>query len=199
MSASPKTWRRIALVAIAALAGLLIYENRPERLSFRRVADPEGILREVRPLKELVTVRYSIQKVAGLQENKVPVGSESILLIVQAQVLGGVDLAQMKAGDLKMDAQHRVEMKLPPAKILHINLDEKNTQVWDRSKTWWTPWVPYNNNLEKQARLAALESIRKEALEMGILLEAQVNAQNLIRALLHPLGVEQIAFRQTQS
>ena len=199
MRASPKTWRRIALVAIAALAGLLIYENRPERLSFRRVADPEGILREVRPLKELVTVRYSIQKVAGLQENKVPVGSESILLIVQAQVLGGVDLAQMKAGDLKMDAQHRVEMKLPPARILHINLDEKNTQVWDRSKTWWTPWVPYNNNLEKQARLAALESIRKEALEMGILLEAQVNAQNLIRALLHPLGVEQIAFRQTQS
>ena len=199
MHASPQTWRRLALVSIAALAGLLIYENRPERLSFRRIADPEGILREVRPLKELVTVRYSIQKVAGLQENKVPVGSESILLIVQAQVLGGVDLAQMKAGDLKMDAQHRVEMKLPPARILHINLDEKNTQVWDRSKTWWTPWVPYNNNLEKQARLAALESIRKEALEMGILLEAQVNAQNLIRALLHPLGVEQIAFRQTQS
>ena len=199
MNTSPKIWRIIALLALAALAGLLIYENRPEHLSFRRVADPEGILREVRPLKELVTVRYSIQKVAGLKETKVPVGSESILLIVQAQVLGGVDLAQLQGGDLRMDAQRRVEMQLPPAKILHINLDEKNTQVWDRSKTWWTPWVPYNNDLEKQARLAALESIRQEALEMGILLEAQVNAQNLIRALLHPLGIDQISFRQIHS
>ena len=199
MDTSPKTWRNIAILAISALAGLLIYENRPERLTFRRVADADGILREVRPLKELITVRYSIQKVAGLKEDKVPVGSESILLIVQAQVLGGVDLALLQDRDLRMDAQHRVEMKLPPAKILHINLDEKNTQVWDRSKTWFTPWVPYNKDLEKQARLAALESIRKEALDMGILLDAQVNAQNLIRALLHPLGVEQVSFTQTHS
>jgi hypothetical protein len=35
-------------------------------------------------------------------------------------------------------------MKLPPSKILHVEFDEKSTKVWDRTKTWWTPWVPYD-------------------------------------------------------
>lgn len=188
-----------AVLLFAVLVAVLIYVNRPARLSFQTIADPEGILREVRPLKELVTVRYSIQKVAGITEAKVPVGSESILLIVQAQVLGGVDLAQMSDKDIHMDRERRVQIKLPPSKILHVNLDEKNTKVWDRSKTWWTPWVPYDMDLERKARMTALDSVRQEALDMGILLEAQVNAQNLIKALLHPLGIEHVAFAQNQS
>lgn len=187
------------MLLLAVLVGVLIYEHRPASLSFQRISDPEGLLREVRPLKELVTVRYSIQKVAGITETKVPVGSESILLIVQAQVLGGVDLAQMSDRDIRMDRERNVLIKLPRSKILHVNLDEKNTKVWDRSKTWWTPWVPYDMDLEKKARLAALDSVRQEALDMGILLDAQVNAQNLIKALLHPLGIEHVAFSQNQS
>lgn len=192
-------WRAVALLAIVVLVAVLVYQNRPGLLTFRVLSNPEGVLREVRPLRELVTVRYSIQKVAGVREDKVPVGSESLLLIVQAQVLGGVDLAQLKDKDIRMDDQKRVEIKLPPAKILHINLDEKNTKVWDRTKTWWTPWVPYDPELEHKARLEALESVKQEALAMGILLDAQVNAQNLIRALLHPLGIEQLTFAQSQS
>ena len=93
---NPGRWRLIAILAISALAGVLVYENRPAHFSFRRIADPAAILREVTPLQELVTVRYSIQKVAGLTEDKVPLGSESILLIVQAQALGGVDLRELK-------------------------------------------------------------------------------------------------------
>lgn len=196
---NPGRWRLIAILAVAVLAVVLIYENRPAHLSFRRIADPEAILREVMPLQELVTVRYSIQKVAGLTEDKTPLGSESILLIVQAQALGGVDLRELKGKDIRMDSARHVQMRLPPAKILHINLDEKNTKVWDRSKTWWTPWVPYDMDLEKKARLSALESVRQEALDMGILLDAQVNAQNLIRTLLHPLGIEQVGFDQSHS
>jgi hypothetical protein len=192
-------WRSIAILAIAVLAAVLIYQNRPAHLSFHRIADPDAVLREVQPLRELVTVRYSIQKVAGLTEDKVPLGSESILLIVQAQVLGGVDLSQLKDKDIRMDHERRVQMRLPPPKILHINLDEKNTKVWDRSKTWWTPWVPYDIDLEKKARLSALESVRQEALDMGILLDVRVNAQNLIRMLLRPLGIEQVSFEQSQS
>ncbi len=193
----PGWWRSIAVLAI--LVAVIVYENRPERSPFRRIADPDAILKEVRPLRELVTVRYSIQKVAGLKEDKTPVGSESILLIVQAQVLGGVDLGQLGDKDIRMDAQHRVAIKLPAAKILHINLDERNTQVWDRTKTWWTPWIPYDIELEKKARMAALGSIRQEALDMGILLDAQVNAQTLIRALLRPVGIEKIDFAATHS
>lgn len=192
-------WRTVALLAIAALVLLLVYDwpSLPWRSRFSAF-EPAGILREVQPLRQLVTVRYSIQKVSGLTEDKVPVGSESILLVVQAQVLGGVDLARLADKDIHVSGR-QVEIKLPAAQILHVDLDEKNTKVWDRSKTWWAPWVPYDIDLEKKARLAALDSVRQEALDMGILLEAQVNAQNLIRALLRPLGFDQVRFVQTQS
>ena len=192
-------WRPVALLAIAALLALLIYDwpNLPWRSRFSAY-QPAGILREVQPLRQVVTVRYSIQKVSGLTEDKEPVGSESILLIVQAQVFGGVDLAQLHDKDIRVTGRD-VEIKLPAATILHVDLDEKNTKVWDRSKTWWAPWVPFDIDLEKKARLAALDSVRQEAIEMGILLEAQVNAQNMIRALLRPLGFNQVRFVQTQS
>lgn len=196
---TPKRWRALAIGALAGLFAVLVWVHRPSRFTLALTADPPGVLREVRQLRELVTIRYSIQKVTGLTENKVPVGSESILLIVQARVLGGINLSELKDKDIRMAGGRQVEIKLPPSRILHVEFDEKNTKVWDRSKTWWTPWVPYDIDLEKKARLAALDSIQQEALDMGILLDAQVNAQNLVRALLHPLGIEKVSFRASQS
>ncbi len=184
----------MAIATAATLLLVLLWVNRPSGSVFSRIADPPGILREVRQLRELVTIRYSIQKVAGLTENTVPVGSESILLIVQARVHAGIDLSELRDNDIRVSKDH-VEIKLPRAKILHVDLDEKNTRVWDRSKTWWTPWVPYDMDLEKKARVAALASVEQEAIEMGILLDAQVSAQNAIRALLKPFGFEQVTFR----
>ena len=189
----------VAIGALVALLAVLIWVNRPSRSLVALTTDPPGILREVRQLRELITIRYSIQKVTGLTENKVPVGAESILLIVQARVFGGINLTELKDKDIRVTGDRQVEIKLPSSKILHVEFDEKNTKVWDRTKTWWTPWVPYDIDLEKKARLAALDSVRQEALDMGILLDAQVNAQNLIRALLHPLGIEHVSFRATQS
>ncbi len=73
--------------------------------------------------------------------------------------------------------------------ILHVVVDEKSTKVWDRQVTWWTPWVPYNQDLERQARVAALESIRESAMEMGILVDVQANARTSIRRLLEAVGI----------
>ena len=111
----------------------------------------------------------------------------------------GIDLTELRDHDIRISRDRHVEIKLPRAKILHVDLDEKNTRVWDRSKTWWTPWVPYDIDLEKKARMAALSSVEKEAIEMGILLDAQVSAQNAIRALLRPFGFDQVSFSAGQS
>ncbi len=186
------TRKQIALGLIVLAAGVIVLVRwRRARFS---VADPPGILREVKLLKELVTVRYSIQKVAGLREDTSPISSESILLIVQAKVHGGIDLGEMTDHDIRVGPPGSVSLTLPRARILHIYLDEKNTQVWDRTKTWWTPWVPYDNDLEKKARMAALKSVEREALDMGILEEAQRSAETLIRGLLHPLGFDHVDF-----
>jgi len=161
----------------------------------RLTADPPAMLREIQRLNELVTVKYSIQKVVGFEEQKQPVGTEKLLLIVQARVLGGVDLSTLTERDVAILKPGEVMIRLPKAKILHVVVDEKATKVWDRQVTWWTPWVPYNQDLERQARMAALESIRESAEEMGILVDAQANARTVIRRLLETVGIGQVSFQ----
>jgi hypothetical protein len=159
----------------------------------RRVVDAPAVVKEIQRLSELITVKYNIQKVVGLEEEKVPFGSEKILLMVQATVLGGIDLSAISTQDCVV-AGNSVTIRLPPPKVLQVFVNEKDTKVWDRSKTWWTPWVPFNPELERKARLAALEAVQAAALEMGILSNAQQNAEKTIREFLNAFAVETVRF-----
>ena len=178
-----------AILFMSSFALLFLSGTRAGILS-----DSPALLREVQRLNELVTVQYSIQKVVGLEEQKRPLGTEKLLLITQAKVLAGVDLAALVPADLILANPKQPLVRLPPAKILHIVLDEKQTKVWDRQVTWWTPWVPFSVDLESRARQAAIESIQQAALDMGILAEAEKNARMSIRSLLQSAGAKQVNF-----
>jgi Protein of unknown function (DUF4230) len=86
----------------------------------------------------------------------------------------------------------RLQVVLPPPKVVHIVIDDKATKVWDRSITWWTPWVPYNPDLERQARLAAKDVVERTAIEMGILDQARRNAEAAIRGMLETFGLRSV-------
>jgi len=180
----------LSLLLFASAA--ILFWRTPARLT--PTADPPAMLREIQRLNELVSVKYSIQKVVGFEEQKQPVGTEKLLLIVQAKVLAGVDLSGLTAQQVALAKPGEVLVQLPPAKILHVVVDEKATKVWDRQITWWTPWVPYNQDLERQARIAALDSIKASALEMGILTDAEANARTAIRRLLEAAGIARVTF-----
>ena len=187
----------IIVVLSAACAYLHYFGGRPPVV--RRLVDAPAVVKEIQQLSELVTVKYSIQKVVGLKEEKVPFGSEQVLLLVQADVLGGIDLTALDTNDVQVAANNTVIARLPPPKVMHVYVDEKQTRVWDRSKTWWTPWVPYNPELEQKARLDALEAVQAAALEMGILSNAQENAEKTIRGFLRTVGVESIRFEKPEA
>lgn len=155
-------------------------------------ANPPAVVAQIQQLNELATVSYTIQKVIGLTEEKTPVGSESILIIVQAQVRAGVDLSALQPRDVTTRPDGAVVIRLPAARILHSGLDEKETKVWDRRITWWTPWVPYSMDLEKKARLEGIAAAEKAAVEMGILKQAEKNAEASIRGLLNLAGFKAV-------
>jgi hypothetical protein len=187
-------WAAYGMVAGILLALIFYLSTRTitrEAVPVKTV-DAAAVVHEIQRLNELVSVKYTIQKVVGLEEQKSPFGSEKLLLFVQAEVLGGIDLAALAAGDVKLWGDKRIEVTLPPPKIVHIVIDDKTTKVWDRRITWWTPWVPPDPDLERQARLTARDAIEKAALDMGILDQARRNADAGIRTLLETMGVKSV-------
>jgi Protein of unknown function (DUF4230) len=180
------------VLAVVLIGVLLFIALRPG--GALRTADPSAVVYEIRQLSELVSVRYLVQKVVGLEEQKSPLGSEKILIIVQARVLGGIDLNQIRPGDVQKRPDGQWLVRLPPARILYVNIDDKQTKVWDRQVTWWTPWVAPNLDLERQARQKASEEIESAAREMGILNDARRNAESTLRALLLGFGIHAVTF-----
>ena len=193
-------WKRIKFYTVLTLLGTLAAMALYYRVlalrggGIQRTLDPAAVVTQIQQLQELVTVRYRIQKVFGLKEEKVPFGAEQVLLLVQASVLGGVDLAALRPTDVQCGGDRQVTIHLPPPQVLHVFVNDKDTQVWDRSKTWWTPWVGYNPQLEQQARQAALEAVQQAALQMGILSNAQANAETALRSFLRTAGYQAVSF-----
>lgn len=195
--------RRAAIVWLLAgvLAGTLLtlillrggWSNKDEGL-VTKVVDPPAMLTQIRALRELVTVKYRVQKVVAIEEKKVPFGSERMLLFVQAEVAAGIDLSHLDEGYVKQLPDGAVAVSLPRAAISSVVIDDTQTRVWDRTVTWWTPWVAYNQDLERQARLMARDDCEKAALEMGILQQARRNAEEAIRALLMQAGASSVRF-----
>jgi hypothetical protein len=195
-------WKKIKFFMVSAIiialsgACLYLYYFGRRESSVHRVIDAHAVVKEIQELSELVTVKYSIQKVIGLKEDIGFGASEQVLLMVQADVLGGVDLAKLSTNDVKVAADGSVTAKLPPPKIMHVYVDEKRTRVWDRSKTWWAVWEGNDPDLEQKARLAALEAMQAAALEMGILSNAQENAEKTIGGALLAAGAESVRFER---
>ncbi len=192
-------WRKLKFYFVSALiialaAAALYYRFAAQRAVTRRTVDPPAIVRQIQQLNELVTVKYTIEKVIGLEEQKVPFGSEKVLLLVRATVLGGVDLAQLSNDDVSVSDAGAVTIRLPAPRVMHVFVNDNETRVWDRSKTWWTPWVALNPELEQNARRAALEDVQQAALQMGILSNAQQNAESGIREFLRAVNLSNVTF-----
>jgi len=186
-------WKIGAVFSLFGLLCLLtgIFVGARFRAGFGlHTSDSAAVVMQVKQLNQLVTVRYSIQRVVGMTEPKDPFGAESILLMVQGEALAGVDLASMTPRDIVYSGARSVNVSLPPARLFSTFLDEKQTKVWDRHITWWTPWVPYDPDLEHRARLSAVNDVRDAALAMGILDQAQKNAESVIKDFLRALTVD---------
>jgi hypothetical protein len=117
---------------------------------------------------------------------------DRLILVARGQVIAGVDLAQMGEDDVFVTDDGTAVVKLPPAEILVVTLDNRRSYVVDRD----TGLIGMNPALETDARRAAEEEILNAALEDGILDTAQRNAEMYVRQLILALGFREVIFAQ---
>ena len=170
------------------IIGLIVYARvYAPGGTWLRPIDAPAVVSQVHELKELVTVRYVVQKAVSVTEDRQPLGKESILLMVEGRANAGVDLAAVTQYDVQVSGK-TIRIRLPHAQIFDVYVDEKNSKVWDRRITWWTPWVSPDPDLEHRARLSAIEDIRKAAVDMGILKDADASARKGLQGLARAMG-----------
>jgi hypothetical protein len=158
-----------------------------------KVRNTDTVQIAIRNLARLESVSFHMERVIDLKEERARAfgmikAQDAILLVAAGDVVAGVDLSKLKDGDVSTDPDaHRVQIRLPPAEILSVALDDARTYVHSRQTTLLTkPAV----DLESRARQQALSAIRDAALQAGILERARTNASQTLRALLHSLDYE---------
>jgi len=147
-----------------------------------------SVVEKIRQLSRLETVVYSLDKIVGGERQSafLPdfLAGDKLLLVAHGEVIAGVDLGQLKSGDVTVKGD-AVQVRLPAPQVLTTRIDNASTRIYSRITGLFVPADP---NLESEVRQAAEQQITQAALTDGILDKARQNARNSVTALLYGLG-----------
>jgi len=184
----------IVVLVVACLVGGILIGTLLSRAfssgSNLKTYNTATLLKEVRSLSELVTVKYVIEKVVILEDVKW-YGENRVLLLAHGVVKGGVDLGRLKQDDITVSA-NKISIKLPPAQVLDTYLDEQKTQVIERSTGLLRA---FDKDLEQTARQNATDDIARAARVSGLKEEVNKRAREQLKSLFLQLGFEEVEFR----
>jgi hypothetical protein len=183
----------VVLISVCLAAGILIGSLLSRLLpsgNAVKIYNTATLLKEVQALSELVTVKYVIEKVVVLEDLKW-YGENRVLLLAHGVVKGGVDLGRLKPDDITV-TDRKISIKLPPAQVMDTYLDEKNTQVIERSTGLLRA---FDKDLEQTARQNATDDIARAARGSGLKEEASQRARDQLKSLFLQLGFEEVEFR----
>lgn len=155
--------------------------------------DPITVIREVRSLARLETIQYTVEKVISAETNQNAFGflfGDKLLFVAHGVVIAGVDLAKIVPEDIRVDGKV-LYLRMPAAEIFVATLDNEKSYVYDRETGLLSG---AQKDLETSARQAAEVEIRKAAVDDGILITAQSNAQNFLDRLLRDMGYAEVIF-----
>jgi hypothetical protein len=157
--------------------------------------DQPTVVRQIQQLQRLETVSYTVDKIISGERNtpylpKFLVG-DRLLLVVHGEVIGGVNLAKLQAGDVAVEGRD-ISIHLPPAEVFSTRIDNAKTRVYSRDTGLFSSPDP---NLESEVREEAERQLQQAALQDGILTAADQNARSTISGMLKGLGFHQVQTR----
>jgi hypothetical protein len=194
----------LGVIGVSAIGGLMLFRSSGRALSHLwsaltgrtltiDVSQPTVVDR-IQRLQRLETVIYTMDKiVSGAKENPLLPNflvGDRLLMLVHGEVVAGIDFANLKPGDVRVDGK-QVWLRLPPPQIFSTRIDSAKTKVYSRQTGLLVSTDP---DLETQVRQEAERQLQEAAMADGILRNAQQNAASTIRSLLQGLGFEKIQF-----
>lgn len=183
-----------AAFILGIVAGLVVmfWFVLPRLRGTPRIASTPVILQQVQTLSELVTVRYVMEKVVDLSDTQWykefirGLGENRVLMIAHGVVNAGINLGEIKEEDIKISGK-KISVKLPPSRVMDTYLDDKQTQVIERTTGLLRR---FDKNLEQDARQQAVLDLSRAAREAGILKDADERAKTALTNLFQQMGYQ---------
>ncbi|GAB4180358.1 MAG: hypothetical protein Fur005_42840 [Roseiflexaceae bacterium] len=181
-----------------------ITESVPERVReviatpTPTVRDRGGTIQQIQALNRLETLRFSVERVieAGSERGDFldAIVGEKLLLIASGDIVAGVDLSRLRAGDVDISADgDSITITLPPSEIFSAALNNDRTRVYDRDTRIVTQLFNGEDpSLETQARQAAEDEILRAACEAGVMQRSADEAKRSMEQFLRLLNFEQV-------
>lgn len=146
---------------------------------------------EIRSIGILATTEFTLGKIVKLSDDKewYKFGDRKILISTKAKVKAGVNLMDLKEGDIEVVGT-KIKIKLPPVEItsFEMNPDDIRTEMVDVNG------FRMGFDQEEKNKILRLgeESIRKEVYNTSILSEARKNATSFVKDFYSQMGYEEV-------
>ena len=157
------------------------------------IPDPVTYINEIRALARLETIQYSIEKVITAEVGQGTFGfafGDKLIFVAHGTVIAGIDMEKLQPGDMRLE-NGVLYVRLPPTEIFIATLDNEKSYVYDRETGLLTKG---SVDLETLARQSAEDEIRKAALEDGILVQGETNAEVFLIKFFTALGYQSVIF-----
>lgn len=161
------------------------------------IPDPVTYINEIRALARLETIQYSVSQVVSHEVNQEhPLSTylfgTKLLLQIHGSVIAGIDMEKIQPGDMRLQ-DGVLYVNLPPAEILAVTLDTNQMEVYTVQEGIF---VDIDPNYVIQSLGVGQDRIMSVALDDGILVQAQRNAEAYLLKFFNALGYKIVLFEQ---
>jgi hypothetical protein len=193
-------------VLLAILAGIGVWQSGERFVEGMRTlfmpasVEPEVdvrsiVVQQLRGASELTTAIFAMEAVVPTRSDRTVVGyvigSTNLLYIAYGEVRAGVDLSEITATDVQIDAS-TIAITLPPPKVLDSKLDLTRSNVYDYDRGFLSFGPDNGPELQELAQQEALSKIELAACTEGILDEANRRAERVVGQLMGTAGFETV-------
>ncbi len=177
----------LGMVGVGMVAGWWLGRRMGMGEGTPKIADSPTMIRQVQGLNQLVAVKYVLEKVILVEDAKW-YGDSRVLMVANGVAKAGVDLSGLEAGDFVVEGT-RVRVTWPRPRLLDVYLDDRLTQVVERSTGVLRE---FDKGLEQEARRQAVDQMRLAVRDAGIFRDAEERAGLQVEGLLRRAGFEEV-------
>ena len=179
------------LLLIALLLGYMLFFGKSWKQKEVHYSS-SVIIDKLSAIEELATVKYNYTGVVSYRDAiklfqvNVPLTEKSFIFKYNAYLKAGVDFTRIK---VKVYDNSKVHVSLPRAEIFDIVIDENSVHVFNEIDNAFNPIKigDYNKALIKEKA-----TIRKDAIDNGLLKDANRQAELILKSFLKEMGFDEV-------